>query len=1067
MVRYYSLLLLALVRCAHAAPFVPALAIASPAANAVVAGPVNFTSNAQKLPSVDSVEYLLDGKRFSSPVKFPFALAWHTAYAFNGTYTIQAIGRDSSVREIARSAIVTFFIVNSPGDIRLTTPRFTTTPVKGVVVVAAEISLAPGRQLERAVLAVDGKLGAPFYSTSISSQIDTSQLRNGAHEVTIEAFDGITSQSGAAFLRMPFWTDNGHSLQEVRTSFRSLFLRPGGGAQLTARAVYTDGQEEVISSGVSYSSNNRFVTVDAGGKVSALASSMAHITVAALGKTTDVRVSVDDLTGFPHLAKGGAILNNYDPDSSLFLRTLFFLDPAQALARSPGLAAQVQQAGVNCLTTGLYYNPDGQNLDFAHWKANFDSAWVQTAKAAQDNGFCLFFTGDDISRTAPEMNNSLTGPYSAQAIQYALTVVRDSGLAVAMDMTDEISFLWGDTPTPTDNRWATRTPPIPNSAFTQLMKIMNAVPNRMPISWPVAGAHGGAIARNWFAPAFSDYASHFWTLTDNRTVYPWDSSLNQYRANMDQTIEDRLAVTDRTKPLILLTTVAGNGYMKNGPGTAFVPGQDTILADGPTPLNVTTQIMYAVAKGFSGVRAYAYDTPAWRDERAKSPNGTRGLQTGIDPFGAGQDRWQALSAAFNLIQRIEPDLLQAQVNAVDLGPDLLTGARSGTNSRVLIAVNFSEATHVETVDLQPYLNGGARIERYRVRGTDLITDTIPASSKIQESFEPGDTVIWIFRAEANPPAIPATPAITPAGGNFPAPLAIALTCATQGVDIHYSLDGTDPSLSSPLYSGGLSLSASATVKAKAFLGTTPSATAVAMFVIAAPPTPPVGADTGSTDLPDVLWRLNDGSGSAASDASGNGVTLSLFNAPTWIGQAGCRASGCLGFDGRADYASATVDLSGTSVITVAFWLYWNQFAEDDALIMELGSQPFGFNSSITGFMIDPNSSQGVRKFEVGLKGDVGYNQIMFDRPTAAAWHHYAFIFDKSAPADSVITPYIDGAPVAYTKLTNSLNTNGFDKNSLFLMSRLGSGLFASGKLADVRIYKRSLTASEVSLLAAQ
>ena len=1062
----YPLLMLAVASCAHAAQSLPALAISSPAPNAVVAGPVTFTSNAQKIPGVDSVEYLLDGKRFSAPVKSPFTLAWHTTYAYSGTYTIQALGRDSSAREIARSTIGTFVIVNGPGEIRLTTPRFTTTPIKGVVSVSADVVLAPNRQLERVLQAVDGKYGSPVYSTSISNQIDTSQLRNGAHEVTIAAFDGITSQSGAAFLRMPFWTDNGHTLQEVRTSFRSLFLRPGGVAQLTTRAVYTDGQEEAVSSGVSYSSNNRFVTVDAGGKVSALASGVAHITVSALGKTTDVRVSVDDLAGFPHLAKGGSILNNYDPDRSLFLRTLFFLDPEQAIARSPGLAAQVQQAGVNCLTTGLYYNPVGQTLDFAHWKANFDSAWVQTAKVAQDNGFCLFFTGDDISRTPREMNNSLTGAYSAQAIQYALGVVRDSGLAVGMDMTDEVSFLWGDTPTPTDNRWTTRTPSIPNSAFTQLMKIINAVPNRIPISWPVAGAHGGAIAKNWFAPAFSDYASHYWTISDNRTVYPWDSSLNQYRANMDLMIEDRLDVTDRTKPLILLTTVAGNGYMKNGPGTAFVPGQDTILVDGPTPLNVTTQVMYAVAKGFAGVRAYAYDTPAWRDERAKSPNGTRGLQTGIDPFGAGQDRWQALSAAFNLIQRIEPDLLQAQANAVDLGPDLLTGARSGPNSKVLIAINFSEATHVERVDLQPYLGGGNIVERYRLRGSDLFIDTIPASAKIQESFEPGDTVIWIFRAPAHPPSAPATPTIVPPGGNFQSPLAVTLACGTQGVDIRYTVDGTEPSLSSPLYSGGLSLPASATVKAKAFLGSTSSATATAMFVVAAPPPPPSGNNGGSADMPDVLWRLDDGSGSAAADGSGNGVTLSLFNAPMWIGQGGCRTSGCLSFDGRADYASAILDLSGTNVITVAFWLYWNQFAQDDSLLMEFGSEPFGFNSSLTGFMIDPNSSQGVGKFEVGLKGDVGYNQVVFNRPTASAWHHYAFIFDKGAPADSVITPFIDGAPVSYVKLTNASNTNSFDKNSLFLMSRLGSGLFASGRLADIRIYKRSLNASEVSLLAA-
>ena len=57
--------------------------------------------------------------------------------------------------------------------------------------------------------------------------------------------------------------------------------------------------------------------------------------------------------------------------------------------------------------------------------------------------------------------------------------------------------------------------------------------------------------------------------------------------------------------------------------------------------------------------------------------------------------------------------------------------------------------------------------------------------------------------------------------------------------------------------------------------------------------------------------------------------------------------------------------------------------------------------------------------------------------------------------------------MAYSKLTNAINTNDFERNSLFLMSRLGSNLFATGKLADVRIYQRTLDASEISLLASQ
>lgn len=92
--------------------------------------------------------------------------------------------------------------------------------------------------------------------------------------------------------------------------------------------------------------------------------------------------------------------------------------------------------------------------------------------------------------------------------------------------------------------------------------------------------------------------------------------------------------------------------------------------------------------------------------------------------------------------------------------------------------------------------------------------------------------------------------------------------------------------------------------------------------------------------------------------------------------------------------SATVDLSGTNAITVAFWMFWTQFTDNNSLAMEFGPEPFGFNSSLTGFVIDPNSSQGGGTFEVGLKGDGGYNQVPFARPSAAAWHHCAFVFEK-------------------------------------------------------------------------
>ena len=179
----------------------------------------------------------------------------------------------------------------------------------------------------------------------------------------------------------------------------------------------------------------------------------------------------------------------------------------------------------------------------------------------------------------------------------------------------------------------------------------------------------------------------------------------------------------------------------------------------------------------------------------------------------------------------------------------------------------------------------------------------------------------------------------------------------------------------------------------------------------------------------------------------------------------CKTEACLSFDGANDYGKATVDLSATKVITIGFWLNWDRYANNDSLMLELGPEPYGFNGVATGFVINPNSSLGGGgQFEVSMKGDVGYNQIRFARPSAGVWHHLAFVLDKSAPAQTQIVPYVDGVPAAYTKALSAANTNNFGKLPLSFMSRSGSSLFGAGKLSDVEVFSRALSASEIKTL---
>lgn len=87
-----------------------------------------------------------------------------------------------------------------------------------------------------------------------------------------------------------------------------------------------------------------------------------------------------------------------------------------------------------------------------------------------------------------------------------------------------------------------------------------------------------------------------------------------------------------------------------------------------------------------------------------------------------------------------------------------------------------------------------------------------------------------FDPPSAPPVAAAQPVITPEGGQFFEPTQVTLHTSTEGAVIRYTLDGTEPSAASPEYLGPITLTLSATLKAKAFKsGLVESPTATAAF----------------------------------------------------------------------------------------------------------------------------------------------------------------------------------------------------------------------------------------------
>ncbi|MCR5752450.1 MAG: chitobiase/beta-hexosaminidase C-terminal domain-containing protein [Kiritimatiellae bacterium] len=84
----------------------------------------------------------------------------------------------------------------------------------------------------------------------------------------------------------------------------------------------------------------------------------------------------------------------------------------------------------------------------------------------------------------------------------------------------------------------------------------------------------------------------------------------------------------------------------------------------------------------------------------------------------------------------------------------------------------------------------------------------------------------------------ATPSFTPASCTFYPTANVTLSCATSGATVRYTLDGSAPTESSAGYTGPIAISATTTVKARAFAtGKNPSAVASATYALVNPGTP--------------------------------------------------------------------------------------------------------------------------------------------------------------------------------------------------------------------------------------
>ncbi len=199
------------------------------------------------------------------------------------------------------------------------------------------------------------------------------------------------------------------------------------------------------------------------------------------------------------------------------------------------------------------------------------------------------------------------------------------------------------------------------------------------------------------------------------------------------------------------------------------------------------------------------------------------------------------------------------------------------------------------------------------------------------------------------------------------------------------------------------------------------------------------------------WRMDDGSGTSATDASTNGNTGTLTNGPTWTtGQMGSAVS----FDGTDDNISiGNISMyDGRDDFAITAWINLNSTSGFQCIFCKDQS---GDSASQFRFSIGEN---GTGKLGYGDSShSLGGNSTL----STSTWYHA--VITRSSGAG--YTFYLNGIFDGNTAPGSPPNTNSRSAYIGARESNLG-GLtsYFNGKIDEVRFYHRSLSADEVAEL---
>ena len=213
---------------------------------------------------------------------------------------------------------------------------------------------------------------------------------------------------------------------------------------------------------------------------------------------------------------------------------------------------------------------------------------------------------------------------------------------------------------------------------------------------------------------------------------------------------------------------------------------------------------------------------------------------------------------------------------------------------------------------------------------------------------------------------------------------------------------------------------------------------------------------GDTENPVAHWRLDEGAGTTAADATGNGYNGTLLNGATWGSDA--TRSSYVSFDGTDDRISTLFSyaLSSGDDFTWAWWANQQSTgATDDGAIM-VGNrypQPGAGGDTYEFIKLTPTHGQFADTSVVAEIERQNYGSI-----AQGSWHHYAMV-KTGTSYQWFVDGVAQGAPV-------TINYSGSSPIPFFIGGDdNGSNRVAEhfqGYIDDVVLYRRALGAAEVA-----